>query len=56
MDFCIKLCVADTSVLATSGLLYQKQEWNGQMVLRTIVYGSKALSDTYLNNRAPRAK
>ena len=46
----------DASVVAISGILHQEQEWNGRTVLRPIVYGSKALSDTEMKYGAPKAE
>ena len=46
----------DASVVAISGILHQKQEWNGRTVLRPISYGSKVLSDTEIKYGAPKAE
>ena len=46
----------DASVVAISGILHQKQEWNGRTALRPIAYGSKVLSDTEIKYGAPKAK
>ena len=46
----------DASVVAISGILHQKQEWNGRTVLRPIAYGSKVLSDTEMKYGAPKAE
>ena len=46
----------DASVVATSGILHQEQEWNEKTVLRTIAYGSKVLSDTEMKYGAPKAE
>ena len=46
----------DASVVATSGILHQEQEWNGKTVLRPIAYGSKVLSDTEMKYGAPKAE
>ena len=46
----------DSSVVAISGILHQKQEWNRKTVLRPIAYGSKVLSDREMKNRAPKAE
>ena len=46
----------DASVVAISGILHQKQEWNGKTVLRPIAYGSKVLSDTEMKYGAPKAE
>ena len=46
----------DASVVATSGILHQEQEWNGRTVLRPIAYGSKVLSDTEMKYGAPKAE
>ena len=46
----------DASVVAISGILHQKQEWNGRMVLRPLAYGSKVLSDTEMKYGAPKAE
>ena len=46
----------DASVLAISGILHQKQEWNGKTVLRPIAYGCKVLNDTEMKYGAPKAK
>ena len=46
----------DASVVAISGILHQKQEWNGKAVLRPIAYGSKVLSDTEMKYGAPNSK
>ena len=44
------------SVVAISGILHQKQEWNGRTVLRSISYGSKTLSDAEIKYAAPKAE
>ena len=46
----------DASVVAISGILHQKQEWNGRTVLRPIAYGSKVLSDTEMEYGALKAE
>ena len=46
----------DASVVATSGILHQEQEWNGRTVLHPIAYGSKILSDTEMKYGAPKAE
>ena len=46
----------DASVVATSGILHQEQEWNGKTVLRPIAYWSKVLSDTEMKYGAPKAE
>ena len=46
----------DASVVAISGILHQKQEWNGKTVLRPIAYGSKVLSDTEMKYGAAKAE
>ena len=46
----------DASVVATSAILHQKQEWNRRTVLRPIAYGSKVLSDTEMTYGAPKAE
>ena len=46
----------DASVVAISGILHQKQEWNGRTVFRPIAYSSKVLSDTEMKYGAPKAE
>ena len=48
--------VLDTnaSAVAIAGVLHQQQEYNGNTILRPIVYGSKSLSRTSLNFGAPK--
>ena len=46
----------DASVIAISGILNQKQEWNGTTVLRPIDYGSKVMSNTEMKYGAPKAE
>ena len=46
----------DASVVAMSGILHQKQQWNGETVLRPVAYGSKVLSDTETKYGAPKAE
>ena len=46
----------DASVVATSGILHQEQEWNGKTVLRPLAYGSRVLSDTEMKYGAPKAE
>ena len=46
----------DASVVAISGTLHQKQEWNGRTVLSLTAYGSKVLSDTEMKYGAPKAE
>ena len=46
----------DASVVAISGILHQKQEWNGKTLLRPIAYGSKLLTDTAMKCGAPKAE
>ena len=46
----------DASAVAISGILHQEQEWNGKTVLRPIAYGSKVLTDTEMEYRAPKAE
>ena len=46
----------DASVVAISGILHQKQEWNERTVLCPIAYGSKVLSDTEMKYGAPKAE
>ena len=46
----------DASVVANSGILHQEREWNGKTVLRPIVSGSNALSDTKMKYGAPKAE
>ena len=37
-------------------ILHQEREWKGKTVLRPIAYGSKVLSDTELENGAPKVE
>ena len=46
----------DASVVAISGILHQKQEWNGRTVVRPIAYGSKVMSDIEMKYGAPKAE
>ena len=46
----------DASVVATSEILHQEQEWNGRTVLRPITYGNKVLSDTEMKYGASKAE
>ena len=46
----------DASVVAISGFLHQEQEWNGKIVLRPILDGSKVLSDTERKYGAPKVE
>ena len=44
----------DASTVAIAGILHQEQEYNGQIILRPKVYGSKSLTKTQLNYGAPK--
>ena len=44
----------DASTVALASILHQEQEQNGKTILRHIVYGSKSLTKTQLNYRAPK--
>ena len=46
----------DASIVAISGVLHQKQEWNGRTVLRPSAYGFKVLSDTEMKYGAAKAE
>ena len=46
----------DASVVAISGILHQKQEWNEKTVLKPIAYGSKVVSDTEMKYGAPESR
>ena len=43
-------------MVAISGILHQKQEWNGRTVLRPSAYSSKMLSDTEMKYGASKAE
>ena len=44
----------DASAVAIAGILHQEQEYQGKIILRPIVYGSKSLTRTQLNCGSPK--
>ena len=46
----------DASVVATSGVLHEEQDWNRRTSLRPKAYGTKVLSDTEMKYGHPNRK